>query len=300
MSEATCVAHDTGVRRLTARRAVALLASLLVVSALVFVVGAAYLWPLFVFPLVLAAVFFFELGSLTVTLWLGNFFVLYYSFRAPATTDSVRQALLGTALFFLAGLLLGHVQRRHQVTQEALAASSLSDRLTGLYNYGTFVDYLHTEATKTDRYGGDMALIMLDLDGFKQFNDRHGHQTGNELLRRVGTSLRGLVRDADMAARYGGEEFAVLIRGDETDAYELAERLRRAVEGISVSGRGGEPAFTTISAGVAAYPAGARDETELIERADAALYESKRRGRNRVTISTVVAREQQIPASLSA
>jgi len=300
VTEATHVTHETGGRRLTTRRAAALLASLLIVSALAFVVGAAYLWPLFVFPLVLAAVFFFELGSLTVTLWLGNFFVLYYSFRAPATTDAVRQALLGTALFFLAGLLLGRVQRRHHVTQEALAASSLSDRLTGLYNYGTFVDYLHTEATKVDRYGGEMALIMLDLDGFKQFNDRHGHQTGNELLRRVGTSLGDLVRDADMAARYGGEEFAVLIRGDETDAYELAERLRRAVESISVSGRGGEPAFTTISAGVAAYPAGARDETELIERADAALYESKRRGRNRVTISTGCVREEQIPASLSA
>ena len=146
-------------------------------------------------------------------------------------------------------------------TQHALlAASSLRDRLTGLYNYGTFIDYLHNEVTKIDRYGGELCLIMLDLDHFKQFNDTHGHETGNELLRRVGATLRALVRDADMAARYGGEEFAVLILGDETDGYELAERLRHAVEAITLEARDGERVYATISAGIAAYPIGAGDE----------------------------------------
>jgi len=300
VTPATHATHDRHEKRLTLRRGAALLASLVLVSVLVFILGAAYLWPLFVFPLVLAAVFFFELGSLAVTLWLGNFFVLFYSFRAPATADVVRQALLGTALFFLAGLLLGRIQRRHHSAELVLAASSLTDRLTGLYNYGTFVDHLHTEANRVDRYGGEMALIMLDLDHFKQFNDRHGHEAGNQLLRRVGAALSALVRDADLAARYGGEEFAVLIRGDEGSGYELAERLRRAVEDVAVTVRGGELAFTTVSAGVAAYPSGARDETELIERADAALYESKLRGRNRVTISTAPAEEQHPETRLSA
>ena len=140
---------------------------------------------------------------------------------------------------------------------------------------------------------------MLDLDHFKQFNDRHGHEAGNALLRRVGATLRGAVRDADIAARYGGEEFAVLIRGDETHGYELAERLRRAVETVAVEARGGEVSCT-ISAGVASYPEGAADETQLVERADDALYESKRRGRNRVTICTGAAERQRQPASLSA
>ncbi|HET6474748.1 MAG TPA: GGDEF domain-containing protein [Thermoleophilia bacterium] len=298
MTPATHVSSDS--RRLTVRRASALLATLAGVSALVTVVGPAYLWPLFVFPLVLAAVFFFELGSLAVTVWLGNFFVLYYSFRDSATPETVRQALLGTALFFLAGLLLGRVQRRHRDTQRELAASTLTDRLTGLYNYGTFVDYLHNEVTKVDRYGGELSLLMLDLDLFKQFNDRHGHEAGNELLRRIGGTVGGLVRDADVAARYGGEEFAVLIRGDESHGYELAERLRRAVEAATVPVRGGEQVCATISVGIAAYPAGARDEAELIEAADAALYESKRRGRNRVTIFTGVAGERVLPESLSA
>jgi diguanylate cyclase (GGDEF)-like protein len=272
----------------------------MVVSLLVTVTGPAYLWPLFVFPLLLAAVFFHELGSLAVTVWLGNFFVLYYSFREPASLETVRQALLGTALFLVAGLLLGRVQRRQRDARRELAASTLTDRLTGLYNYGTFVDYLHNEVTKVDRYGGELSLLMLDLDHFKQFNDRHGHEAGNELLRRIGGAVGSLVRDADVAARYGGEEFAVLIRGDESHGYELAERLRRAVETVAVSVRGGEQASTTISAGVAAYPAGARDEAGLIEAADAALYESKRRGRNRATIFTGAAGERALPASLSA
>jgi diguanylate cyclase (GGDEF)-like protein len=299
LTTATRVSRDGDTRRTTARRGVALAASLAVVSVLVSLLGPGYLWPLFLIPLVLGAVFFFELGSLAVTVWLGNFFVLYYSFAGPATAEVVRQALLGTALFFACGLLLGRVQRRSRNTERELAASTLTDRLTGLYNYGTFVDYLHNEVTKVDRYGGELCLLMLDLDHFKQFNDRHGHEAGNELLRTLGASMRTLVRTADLAARYGGEEFAVLIRGDESHGYELAERLRRAVETTTIEVRG-EPVCTTLSAGIATYPAGAADEAELIESADAALYESKRRGRNRVTIFTGVSGEKELPASLSA
>ncbi|OPZ45337.1 MAG: Diguanylate cyclase DosC [Actinobacteria bacterium ADurb.BinA094] len=91
----------------------------------------------------------------------------------------------------------------------------------------------------------------------------------------------------------------MLIRGDETHGYELAERLRRAVETVAVDVRG-ERAAVTISAGVAMYPSAASGEAELIEAADAALYESKRRGRNRVTVFTGVSGERELPASLSA
>ena len=300
MTQTTQVSKASDAGRPTLRCGVVLLGSLAAVSALATLAGPGYLWPLFLFPLVLGAVFFFELGSLAVTVWLGNFFVLYYSFAAPATPELVRQALLGTALFFLAGLFLGRVQRRHRDTQRELSDSTLTDRLTSLYNYGTFVDYLHNEVTKIDRYGGELCLLMLDIDLFKQFNDRHGHEAGNELLRRLGATIGTLVRDADVAARYGGEEFAVLIRGDESQGYELAERLRRAVETVTVEVRGGERVCTTISAGIATYPAGAADEAGLIESADAALYESKRRGRNRVTIFTGVSGERALPASLSA
>jgi len=300
MTSASHVCPDSRSRRLTLRRGGALVASLAVVSALVLVLGPAFVWPAFIFPLVLAAIFFFELGSLAVTIWLGNFLVFYYSLRTPATADTVRQTLVGIALFLLAGLLLGRVQRRHHASETMLAASSLTDRLTGLYNYGTFVDYLHGEVTKIDRYGGELTLLMLDLDHFKQFNDQFGHAAGNDLLRTVGSTLRSLVRDADLPARYGGEEFAVLIRGDESDGYEIGERLRHAVQATTVPVPGKSDASVTISVGVASYPAGASDETDLVERADAALYESKRRGRNRVTISHGAAGRSVVPASLTA
>ncbi len=298
MTEPSHPAGDVAGRRASVRRGALLALALTAVTAIAFAAGPAYLWPLFLFPLVLAAVSFFELGSLVVTGWLGLFFVNSFAFAQPPTPEAVRQALVGTALFGLAGLLLGRVQRTHHRLQRTLAATSLTDRLTGLYNYGTFVDYLHNEVTKVDRYGGQLTLLMLDLDHFKEFNDRHGHEAGNELLRKVGATLRGLVREADVAARYGGEEFAVLINGDEAQGYELAERLRRAVENLAVTPRGARPVRVTVSVGVASYPGAASDEATLIERADAALYASKRRGRNRVTIATAVIPEHA--AALSA
>ena len=300
MSEATRLTRIPAGQRLTVRRGIFLATALTVVSVIVFMLGVSSLWPLFIFPLVLSAIFFFELGSLLVTAWLGVFFVAYYGLAAPLTTAATKQAIADTTLFAVVGLLLGRVQRHHNETQAALTASSLSDRLTGLYNYGTFVDYLHNEVTKVDRYGGELTLIMLDLDNFKQFNDRYGHEVGNELLRRVGATIRATVREADMPARYGGEEFAVLIPGDVAHGYELAERLRCAIEVSGVQLRDGSEAYTTVSTGVASYPSSASNEMELVERSDAALYESKRRGRNRVTIYAGATAEGEPAAALSA
>jgi diguanylate cyclase (GGDEF)-like protein len=297
MTEPSHPAGDLAGRRLSIRRGAVLGMTLAGVTALASVAGAAYLWPLFLFPLVLAAVFFFELGSLVVTSWLGLYFVNLFALAVAPTPAAVREAVIGTALFGLAGLLLGRVQRRHARLQASLSASSLCDRLTGLYNYGTFVDYLHNEVTKTDRYGGTLTLLMLDLDHFKEFNDVHGHEAGNELLRKVGGTLRAVVREADVAARYGGEEFAVLIRGDETQGFELAERLRRAVADLSIAVRDGREAGTTVSVGVASYPGAAADQAELIDRSDAALYASKHRGRDRVTIATIATRDEAVTLS---
>ena len=291
---------DLTERRITLKRVVLLTGALVAVSAVVFVGDMLYLWPLFIFPLMLAAVFFFELGSLLVTGWVGAVFVGYFAARQPADADMTRQTIIGLAMFSVAGLVFGRVQRNHHQLQNLLAASSLTDRLTGLYNYGTFVDYLHNEINKIDRYGGHLALIMIDVDHFKRFNDQYGHEAGNDLLRRVGVTLQSVVREADMAARYGGEEFALLVRGDGRDGYELAERVRRAVETIALDRRGGEAVFVTVSAGVATYRKGSGDETIFIEQADEALYDSKRRGRNRVTLHADAQVSRPLSATLSA
>jgi diguanylate cyclase (GGDEF)-like protein len=297
MSVRSPVPVDGRERRITTRRVVLLAATLAFASGVLALFGVTCLWPLAFFPLVLAAVFFFELGGLVVTFWVANVLVLHYSFGAPAPPAAVRDSLVGLALFFAAGLLVGSVQRRHHRQRRLLAASSLTDRLTGLYNYGSFTDVLRHEVRTVDRYGGRLTLLMLDLDHFKRFNDHYGHEAGNELLCSVGAVLRASVRDADVAARYGGEEFAVLIRGDESQGHELAQRLRRAVEGTTIGLHGGKEAGTTVSVGVASYPGGAGDEAALIERADDALYASKARGRNRVTVSTVAHGSERRPAA---
>jgi diguanylate cyclase (GGDEF)-like protein len=248
----------------------------LAASLLALLLGPAAFWPLFLLPLLGAAVRLFEGGVVLVPLWAGVT-LLIVPVAGPGM--DVRDAVLGVALYLFAGLLLGHRQRTHQRLQAALATSSLTDRLTGVYNYGTFVDHLRSEVRTSERYGGELALVMLDLDHFKRFNDAYGHQAGNALLRGLGVTLKGLLRGADIVARYGGEEFAVLIRGDELDGLRLAERIRRAVLLLRVPVADGE-AHVTVSCGVACYPSDARDETSLVEYADAALYASKQGGRN--------------------
>jgi diguanylate cyclase (GGDEF)-like protein len=270
LTRASRVHRDAAGRRFAARRAVALASVLLVVAALVLVVGPA-LFPLFVLPVLLGAAFFVEVGAVGASLCAGGVIALAVAGRGGAWTGpAAAEALVACAAFVVAGLAVARLQRRHRARHDELAASSLTDRLTGLYTYGTFADYLRTEVRKAERYGGELCLIMIDLDHFKRFNDRFGHQLGNELLRRVGATLRGHVREADMAARFGGEEFALLIRGGERQGQELAERVRRALEATGVSLPGGAIVFAAASA-------------------DRALYESKRRGRNRVTLASETA-----------
>jgi diguanylate cyclase (GGDEF)-like protein len=248
----------------------------LAASLLALFLGPVAFWPLFLLPLLGAAVLFFEAGVVLVTLWAG---VTLLIMPAAGTAMDLRNAMLGLALYLLSGLLLGRQQRSHRRLQATLATSSLTDRLTGVYNYGTFVDHLRLELRTAERYGGELTLVMLDLDHFKRFNDAYGHQAGNALLRGLGATLKSLLRGADIVARYGGEEFAVLIRGDELDGLRLAERIRRAVLLLRVPVTDGE-AHVTVSCGVACYPSDARDETSLIEYADVALYASKQGGRN--------------------
>jgi diguanylate cyclase (GGDEF)-like protein len=271
-------------RRLVVRRVVALAVTLTACSLLPIASSPTLAWPLLLVPLVLGVVFFFELGSLVVSTWLAVLMVSLHAGEGSLSRLAVLEVALGLACFLGTGIAIGLLLRRGRELQASLAASSLTDRLTGLYNYGTFVDYLRHEVTRLDRYGGEISLIMMDLDHFKEFNDTYGHEVGNDLLARVGATLLAHVRHADTAARYGGEEFAVLIRGDEAQGHELAQRLRRAVENVAIELPSGVRVGTNLSAGVSACPTAAADATQLIEQADAALYESKRRGRNRVTL----------------
>ena len=162
--------------------------------------------------------------------------------------------------------------------------------LSGLRNYDFFSEALDAELARVRRYGGCTTLVLIDLDRFKAYNDRHGHGAGNRLLASVGRALLHEKRDADIAARFGGEEFAVLVPGRASDGVVVADRLRRAISDVPASRlhRHEIPDIVTASAGVATFPLDARDGTELFEVADRALYEAKRRGRDRVVTASEV------------
>ena len=182
------------------------------------------------------------------------------------------------ALTPFAALQFRHAQAYGQLRQRAE-----HDRLTGLLNRQAFDHEIDGEAARFDRYQRPYSLLMLDLDHFKQVNDRYGHQVGDAVLAHVGETLAKTLREVDIAARYGGEEFAVIL--PETDlrtAEEIAERIRVAIAGTPASTSAGKLPIT-VSIGASSCPERAGDPATLIRTADAALYQSKRAGRNRVT-----------------
>jgi diguanylate cyclase (GGDEF)-like protein len=164
---------------------------------------------------------------------------------------------------------------------ERIQRRAITDSLTGLYNHGHFQETLGREIARCERYRESVSLIMLDLDHFKEVNDRYGHPSGDRVLRRVADALVSCSREADYVARYGGEEFVLLLPGTtREDACNLAERVR--IEIRSISAGVDDNSYLAVSLGVADYPACAQDGDSLLAAADAALLWAKRHGRDRV------------------
>jgi len=201
----------------------------------------------------------------------------------------------GIVLAFLLASLVHELRRGRQrerhlselyddlLRKEAeLEQLAITDALTGLYNRRFFTSRLAAEVGRARRYGRTLSLVMLDLDNFKEINDQRGHQFGDHVLAEVGKILTTNVRASDIVCRYGGEEFAVLLpeTGPE-QAGQAAEKLRTR---LKEHFQGGDDSLAaTVSLGVASYPSpGVADENDLVKRADAALYEAKEQGRDRV------------------
>lgn len=165
---------------------------------------------------------------------------------------------------------------------EAARFENLTDELTGLGNRRLFDQTMSRKVQASSGIGTTFCLIMLDIDHFKQFNDTWGHQTGDQVLRLVGMTIKNTISAPDIAARYGGEEFAVILPDTTLDeAIMQADLIREAIKDRKLLKRstGEKLGNVTVSAGVARFE---RDDTAvtLIERADAALYSAKRAGRN--------------------
>jgi diguanylate cyclase (GGDEF)-like protein len=160
-----------------------------------------------------------------------------------------------------------------------IAEIALKDGLTQLFDVSTFQTKLETEIKRYRRYRSPVSVIMIDIDDFKQVNDSHGHGQGDRVLSEISKLMLRTARDLDICARYGGEEFAVILpQTGRREAVQLAERLRRRVETCF-----NDDLKVTLSLGVATCPQDAKSARALIRKADNALYQSKRDGKNRVT-----------------
>lgn len=167
--------------------------------------------------------------------------------------------------------------------QQNLREQSIRDPLTGLFNRRYLEASLPREFSRADRRKGQLALLMLDLDHFKRYNDRHGHDAGDALLAQFGALLMQLCRDEDIPCRYGGEEFAmVLVDIDGAHARERAEAIRIATSQLELRHRGQRLPVASVSIGMAIYPVDGTTPEELKRAADQALYRAKREGRDRV------------------
>jgi diguanylate cyclase (GGDEF)-like protein len=165
----------------------------------------------------------------------------------------------------------------HQAGQKELYQElSILDGLTGIYNRRYLDEVLRREIERAKRYSQAVSLLMIDIDDFKQYNDTHGHQTGDEILKKLASFLVEAVRATDMVFRYGGEEFAVMLPQTlKQGAIEVAKRtINLERQNVSI----------TISIGLASYPEDAADKDDLIAKSDAALYQAKQLGKDRICL----------------
>jgi two-component system, cell cycle response regulator len=170
-------------------------------------------------------------------------------------------------------------------TLEALRQLATRDELTGLLNRRVFDQTFDDELERANRFGRSFAMIMLDIDHFKQVNDTHGHPTGDAVLREVARRLQAKVRRVDRLMRYGGEEFALLMfECDASMACDMANRLCEDIRRTPIK-TDRMALSVTISVGIAMYPTNGQTKAAVVKAADTALYAAKAAGRDRVVLS---------------
>ncbi len=170
--------------------------------------------------------------------------------------------------------------------RQSLRDQAIRDSLTGLYNRRFLMEMLQKEILRAKREKLQIAVLMIDIDHFKRFNDNFGHDAGDRVLTQVGSAMRDGIRGHDVACRYGGEEFTVVLPGaSQEEAIEIADRLCDAVRNLKLVSDNNTLGTISISIGIAMYPAFGKDPEDLIKQADDALYAAKAAGRDRVEVA---------------
>ncbi len=222
-----------------------------------------------------------------------------------ARVNAYRRRLLFAAAITLA-LAAGLATRLARPVARVLAdlarltRQAQTDGLTNLANRRALDERLNVEVEHARRLGTNIAFVIADIDDFKSINDSHGHQTGDEVLRRVGRTFAEAVRELDLPGRYGGEEFALVLPGTNlSGARALAEKIRKNLEELLVTTPDGSSFQVTASFGAACFSAQSGVE-ELVAAADSALYEAKRTGKNRVVTATAKRKSRSHAAAADA
>ncbi len=210
-----------------------------------------------------------------------------FSRREAAPTHIQRRMLLASAKLIALGLANIDIHTRAESEQQKLRELATTDDLTSLYNRRHLNDYLAEQIAAIGDSGKSMAFVAADLDHFKSINDNWGHEAGDKVLVRVSQEIRSAIRASDIAVRYGGEEFLVVAPGMMLEAAALfAERLRARFDQLLIHGIiPGKGIHITVSIGVAVLPLHGRSASDILRACDVALYQSKKNGRNCVTIA---------------
>lgn len=206
--------------------------------------------------------------------------LLLLSVKKTVTEDSEE--------FLAADRMVRLAQNLSRTLSRVETTSSLlyRDDLTGLHNHRYLDIALQAEGRRFQRYGTPFSILFLDLDGFKNVNDKYGHMVGSQILKSVGTIIKEAVRDVDVVIRFGGDEFVALLTGaTSTSAVFVAERIKQRIADQSFFADGQHVACKlSVSIGLASCPEHGKTPEELLNQADKSMYESKRSGKNRISI----------------
>jgi diguanylate cyclase (GGDEF)-like protein len=209
--------------------------------------------------------------------------------RAPSETRSITLPIAFIVPWLIAPPIVWFVTNLlHEIedARAALQAIAIRDGLTRIFNRSHFMDMARIEVAKSVRHAAPLSLLILDADDFKRVNDQYGHQTGDVVLQTLARTCADNLREHDILARYGGEEFVVLLPATEgASARRVAEKLRAAIEAAQITTESPPHVrlVVTVSIGMSSLGDSEHDLKAMFARADAALYQSKREGKNRWT-----------------